>query len=77
MGANPGNQNAKKKGRTRVSACLSIADEKEKNRLSWAIEQVIARRKEPSDREPTDQEVSSFIKEVCYKHIDEMMQRSK
>jgi len=65
MGALPGNTNAKKT-RTRVAACLSISDEKQK-RLTWVIEKLQAK----GNNNPTDEEVSRFIKDWCYKQIDD------
>lgn len=65
MGAKAGNQNAKKP-RTRVTACLSISDEQEYKRLTWAIQQL-----EQHGIEPTDQAVSWFVRSFCYEKIDE------
>ena len=65
MGAREGNTNAKKT-RTRVVACLSISDEKQK-RLTWVIETLRAK----GNKTPTDEEVSRFIKDWCYERIDE------
>lgn len=60
-GAPKGNQNAKKEGRKRIGAPLSISDE----RLEWAASMV----KHNGD-EPTDANVARFIRDYCYDMIN-------
>lgn len=67
MGAKQGNENAKKE-RTRVAACLSIADERDYKRLSWAIARI---KQEQNIDNPTDQQISRFVKDWCYTKIDQ------
>lgn len=64
MGAPKGNTNAQK-GETRVAACLSIADE----RRAWAVRQL----QKQGIEEPTTQQISRFVKDLCYQLIDDMM----
>lgn len=61
MGAKRGNTNAKKDGRGRLAAPLSISDA----RLVWAAEQV-----QKQGKEPTDENVKEFIRVYCYNLID-------
>lgn len=70
MGAPEGNANAKKDA-TRVSVCLSIADDKEKMRRSWAVQQL----QRQGIADPTYQQINRFVKDWCYARIDEAMQQ--
>lgn len=65
-GAPKGNTNAQKEA-TRVPACLSISDEGEAKRRSWAVQEL----QEQGIAEPTPQEISRFVKDFCYAKIDE------
>lgn len=68
MGAKRGNQNARKDGRGRISAPLSLSDE----RLAWAIECVKAQ-----GQEPTNANVSHFVRDYCYGLIDMTQELAK
>ena len=68
MAAPTDNQNAKK-ARTRVAVALSISDEKDKKRLSWAIVALQAQ----GIAEPTDAQIIRYVKDFCYARIDAAM----
>jgi hypothetical protein len=65
-GAPKGNTNARREAR-RVPACLSISDEGPLKRRSWAACQL----QRQGIVEPTEQEISRFVKDFCYAKIDE------
>ncbi len=71
-GAPRGNTNAQREA-TRVPACLSISDEGEIKRRSWAVAQLQGR----GIAEPTPQEISRFVKDFCYARIDEAISGEK
>ncbi len=72
MAAPTGNQNARKE-RTRVPVALSISDEKERNRLSWAIKHLQIQ----GVKNPTQAEIIRFVKDFCYNKIDEAISQEQ